>query len=178
MDMLTFSKERQPDLEIADLNKTVGEVCELMQGRANECGVELQCQLAEVFPKTTFDVEGIHRAVLNIVINAIDATEGREKGEVRVQTGFDEQADAFFVSVSDNGSGILENQEDRIFNIFESSKGSRGTGLGLAVSRKIIREHGGEITVESQPEKGCTFTLSWPRIDDEHPSIEGQTRRE
>ena len=65
---------------------------------------------------------------------------------------------------------------DRVFNIFESTKGARGTGLGLAVSRKIVREHGGEIRVESQPDEGCCFSLIWPRIDDEQRPIDSGTQ--
>ena len=75
------------------------------------------------------------------------------------------------VSVSDNGGGIADRDVDKIFNIFESTKGSRGTGLGLSVSRKIIREHGGDITVASEPESGSTFTLCWP-LGDEEPDNE------
>lgn len=176
MDMLTFSKERQPVLQTADLNETVGDVCELMQSRAEECGVKLLCQPADNLPPTTFDVEGIHRAVLNIVTNAIDATEGRDEGEVTVQTGYDESADSFFVAVTDNGPGISEEKLESVFHIFESTKGARGTGLGLAVSRKIVREHGGEIRVESRPNEGCRFSLVWPRIDDDHRPIESHTQ--
>ncbi|GAB4146908.1 MAG: ATP-binding protein [Planctomycetaceae bacterium] len=176
MDMLTFSKERQPVLEVADLNETVGDVCELMQGRAEECDVDLQCHFAENLPQSTFDVEGIHRAVLNIVTNAIDATEGRENSRVLVETGFDEQANSFFVRVSDNGPGIPPEQEATIFNIFESTKGHGGTGLGLAVSQKIIREHGGEITLKNMPDQGCQFQLSWPRIEDEQRFAENHTQ--
>ena len=73
-----------------------------------------------------------------------------------------------FVLVTDNGPGIDEEQLPKIFHLFESTKGTRGTGLGLAVSQKIIREHGGEITVESTPGEGSRFTLSWPRNEEEH----------
>jgi len=52
-----------------------------------------------------------------------------------------------------------------VFNVFESTKGARGTGLGLAVSRKIVREHGGEITLDSRPDQGCRFLLAWPLYD-------------
>lgn len=175
MDMLTFSKERQPVLEVADLNETVGDVCELMQSRAEECNVAFRCELADDLPRTTFDVEGIHRAVLNIVINAVDATEGRENGSVVVETGYNEDDDSFRVCVADTGPGISAEHVDRVFNMFESTKGARGTGLGLAVSRKIVREHGGEIRVESEAEEGCRFSLTWPRIDDDHRPIESST---
>jgi signal transduction histidine kinase len=68
-----------------------------------------------------------------------------------------------WVSVADNGPGIPADQLTRIFNVFESTKGARGTGLGLAVSQKILREHGGDIAVDSELGHGSRFTLAWPR---------------
>jgi signal transduction histidine kinase len=168
MDMLAFSKERQPVMQAASLNQTVGEVCELMQARASECKVRLEVRLNETLPTATFDSEGIHRAVLNVVTNAIDAVEGTEMGHVIVETGHEPTSDLVFVSVTDNGPGIPQDQLTKIFNIFESTKGARGTGLGLAVSQKILREHGGDITVETKPGFGCRFVLNWPRVDEEH----------
>ena len=168
MDMLTFSKERQPVLKTASLNQTVAEVCELMQSRAEECHVKLEVRLDENLPTATFDAEGIHREVLNVVTNAIDAVDGTEAGNVIVETGHDATSDVVFVAVADNGPGIPEDQVARIFNVFESTKGARGTGLGLAVSQKILREHGGDIAVETKPGFGCRFVLNWPRIDEEH----------
>lgn len=167
MDMLTFSKERQPALQPASLNDTVGDVCELMQARADEFHVTFEYRPAAEIPETTFDPEGIHRAVLNIVVNALDAVEGMENGAVSVETGYSSEVDRVFVIVTDNGPGISEDQLTKIFNVFESTKGARGTGLGLAVSQKIIREHGGEIAVESRPGLGCRFTLAWPRLEEE-----------
>jgi len=114
-------------------------------------------------PTAMFDAEGIHRAVLNIVSNAIDAVERMERGAVVLQTGYDRTADMPLVAVSDNGPGIPEDQRASIFNVFESSKGARGTGIGLPVSRKILREHGGRIRVEGGPGQGTRFVLSWPR---------------
>lgn len=168
MDMLTFSKERQPLLEEVPLNDLITEVCELMQSRAEECGVQLEWNLDDNLPLTIADSEGIHRAVLNIVTNAIDAAEETEGGTVLVQNGYDSDLDKVFIAVTDNGPGIPEDRLKTIFNLFESNKGSRGTGLGLAVSQKIIREHGGEITLESKPGEGSRFTLAWPRFEDEH----------
>ncbi len=167
MDMLTFSTERQPALETAQLNDTVADVCELMQSRADENDVEFEYRPASELTETTFDPDGIHRAILNVVTNAIDATSDREHGAVCVETGCDAEASTMFVIVTDNGPGIPENRVTQIFNAFVSTKGARGTGLGLAVSRKIIREHGGEVTVESNPGQGSRFVLSWPRLDDE-----------
>ncbi|MGC1275817.1 MAG: ATP-binding protein [Planctomycetaceae bacterium] len=176
MDMLTFSKERVPALEVGELNETIADACELMQARADECGIQLSTKLDPSLPETTFDSEGIHRAVLNVVINAIDAVEGTANGRVCVETGHLPEGDLVYVAVSDNGPGIGPEKRAAIFNIFESSKGARGTGLGLAVSRKILREHGGEIAVESEPGDGCRFVLSWPRHpEDEHRGFDNKT---
>lgn len=176
MDMLTYSKERQPDLELCNLNETMADLAELMEARAEECEVRFECKLAAEMPESSYDAEGIHRAVLNIVTNAIDAVEGTEKAAVRVETGYEPTADSVYVAVTDNGPGIPPDQLDRIFQLFESTKGSRGTGLGLAVSRKILREHGGDIRVESQPGAGSRFVLAWPRADEEHRHEESPTQ--
>ena len=175
MDMLTYSTERRPAWQKSSLNETVTDVCELMQARAKECKVMLSCHLEPRLPESTFDPEGIHRAALNIVTNAIDAIEGMESGAVKVQTGYDRDAESVFIEVSDNGLGIPSDQVSRIFNVFESTKGARGTGLGLAVSQKIIREHGGEITVVSESGQGCLFRLAWPLMDSEPEIAEDET---
>lgn len=163
MDMLSFSKDRVPALRMADLNEVVRDVSDLARARATESGVSIEFQQGSEIPQSLFDAEGIHRAVLNIVSNAIDAVEGQENGAVVVQTGYDRSADMLLVAVSDNGPGIPEEQRAAIFNVFESSKGSRGTGIGLPVSRKILREHGGRVRIEGGPGQGTRFVLSWPR---------------
>ncbi len=175
LDMLTFSKERQPAWEWASVNQVVADVLELTQPRAEECRVALEFRPETDLPESTFDPEGIHRAVLNVVINALDAVEGWEGARVLVETGYLAEPETLWVSVTDNGPGILEEQQKKLFNLFESTKGARGTGLGLAVSQKILREHGGEIRVDSQPGQGAKFTLAWPRSDDEH-SLGGRTQ--
>ena len=108
------------------------------------------------------DPEGIHRAVLNIVTNAIDACEGAESAQVSIKTEWDAEAPLARITVSDNGVGIDEAEIPSIFQIFASTKGSRGTGLGLPVSQKIIREHGGKISVTSRPGQGATFLIELP----------------
>ncbi len=166
MDMLTFSKERQPVWQKSSLNQCVTDVCELMQSRAEENQVQLDCELSEAMPETTFDPEAMHQAILNVVTNGIDAVEGTESARVVVQSGYDASSDEVFVQVDDNGAGIPADQLANIFNIFESTKGARGTGLGLAVSQKILREHGGEITAENRPDGGCRIRIAWPQLDD------------
>jgi signal transduction histidine kinase/pSer/pThr/pTyr-binding forkhead associated (FHA) protein len=169
MDMLTFSKERRPELKLNQVNDVVSDVGELMQGRAAELNVQVDVTLGESIPLSMFDAEGIHRAVLNVVTNALDALESVERPDKRVQTTtrYDADEDQIVVTIADNGPGIDEDELPRLFNLFESSKGSRGTGLGLAVTQKILREHSGEISVDSRPGEGCTFRLTWPLLDEE-----------
>jgi signal transduction histidine kinase len=118
-------------------------------------------------PKSLFEAEGLHRAVLNIVTNAFEVLDGQEAGKVQVLTGYDPQEEQLFVEVIDNGPGIPEEELPRLFSLFESTKGARGTGLGLAVSQKILREHGGDISVESAPGQGTRFRLAWPLLNEE-----------
>jgi signal transduction histidine kinase len=162
MDMLSFSKDREPALEPADLNATVAEVVELMRSRSEELNVALDWNPAAGMPDILLDAEGIHRAVLNIITNAIDAAESAEGGRVTVSTSWDDEFAVARVAVTDNGVGIPEGQVEGIFRVFASTKGSRGTGLGLSVSQKIVREHGGKIAVSSEPGKGSTFTIELP----------------
>ena len=162
MDMLSFSKDREPALEPTDLNEIVGDVVELMHSRAEELGVQLTCKLCNIMPRVMIDPEGIHRAVLNIVTNAIDACEGAEDARVSIVNEWDSPKSAARIRITDNGVGIDESDIGSIFQFFASSKGSRGTGLGLPVSRKIIAEHGGTISVSSQPGQGSAFTIELP----------------
>lgn len=166
-DMLTFSKERQPQLEPGNLNDVVKEVYELLQPQAALNEIDLRLRIDEEMPLSSFDEEAIHRAVLNITGNAIDAVSGREGAIVEIRTGAADDGSDVWIEVADNGPGIPEDQRDDLFSLFESTKGTRGTGIGLAVSQKIIREHGGDIMVESEPDQGSRFRLIWPNFEDE-----------
>jgi two-component system, NtrC family, sensor kinase len=172
MDMLTYSKEREPDMAPGDLNAVVADVVELMQSRAAEAGVSLDWIPLPSMPEVQFDSDAMHRAVLNVVTNAIDACEKQEEGRVEVRTQMDADASHCQVLVRDNGVGIEPDEWKKIFSVFESRKGSRGTGLGLPVSQKILREHGGDITVESTPGQGSCFTLAFPAIAAESATSE------
>ncbi|QEH34698.1 Sensor protein ZraS [Aquisphaera giovannonii] len=170
MDMLSFSKDREPALEPADLNEVVTDVAELMHSRAEELGVKLVTRPCAGMPRVMIDPEGIHRALLNIVTNAIDASEGQPEATVTISTEWVAEMTTARIRVADNGVGIDEADVASIFQIFASSKGSRGTGLGLPVSRKIVAEHGGNITVQSQPGQGATFVIDLPMARKAGPS--------
>jgi signal transduction histidine kinase len=167
MDMLTYSKDREPEISLVDLNSIVGDVVELMQPRAEERGIQLTTKLDESLPLVPADPESMHRCLLNIVSNAFDAVQGHDNPQVMIATSREPLAGSVKepfarIQVFDNGDGIDPELLQEIFKPFVSTKGSKGTGLGLAVSRKMMREQGGDITVASELGKGSIFTLRLP----------------
>ena len=162
MDMLSYSKERDPVIEDADLNKVVDEVIDVVRGRAEEKGVRLDVRFSPNMPQVPCDPDGVHKALLNIVSNALDAVEDREEPYVGVQTLLEAGGLWARIVVLDHGPGIPPETLTEIFKPFVSTKGARGTGLGLPVSRKIFREHGGDVVVESKVGKGSKFILRLP----------------
>jgi signal transduction histidine kinase len=161
MDMLSYSKDRVPSVEPTDLNGMVDEIVELLTPRAVELGVTLEKSLTPNLAPVPVDPDGIHRALLNLVGNAIDAVESRPAPKVTVGTRTGDDGYVRIV-VLDNGVGISPERIPEMFKIFVSTKGSRGTGLGLPVSQKILREHGGDLRVQSQVDVGSKFTMKLP----------------
>ena len=168
MDMLTFSKDRQPQKVEAQLNETVADVIELMTSRAAESGVSLDFKSSADMPPALFDPDAMHQAVLNLVTNAIDAVKcddgdlEKSTGAVVVRTTYDKQA-GWLIDVIDNGPGVPAEDRQKIFSLFESKKGARGTGLGLPVSAKILDEHGGTLEIiDTESGQGCCFRLTLP----------------
>ncbi len=169
MNMLTFSKDRQPRIETARLNKIVEDVIALAQTRADEKGVMLLAELEEI-PAIPLDPEGMHQVAHNILLNAIEAAPARS-GRVNIRTscqlgmGQPSSRSVVVLSISDNGPGIPEEQRDKIFDAFHSSKGHGGTGLGLAAAKKIVDELNGHIEVETTLGEGSTFRINLPTTD-------------
>lgn len=175
MDMLTFSKEREPRLVLSAIEDVLEEVVDLMQSRLDAAGIQLVRTAVSAVPRSQFDPEGIHRAILNIVTNAIDALDGRTNPRIEIRYGFNRSDERIWVEIEDNGPGISQADVPRLFNLFESSKGGKGTGLGLAVSRKILQEHAGTISVHTKEGVGTCFRLEWAFIADEGDSVDSAT---
>jgi len=175
MDMLSFSKEREPDPVPSDLVALVTDIVETVQQRAAELGATIVWVPPTDVPRLLFDPEALSRAILNVVTNALDAIENRAHGRVDIHVACDRDAETVSVTVRDNGAGMSPETLSEIFNLFVSTKGARGTGLGLTVSRKILREHGGDIHVTSRPEEGSTFVLAFPLREGEGGSADAGT---
>jgi len=162
LNMLAFSKVREPLLENINVNHVLGECVELQSRAADERGVALLTELDDL-PPIPADPAGLRQAFLNLVTNAMDAVESGT-GVITVGSSYDVASRQVVVSVSDNGFGIPADQLDVIFTPFWSAKGQKGTGLGLAVTRKIIEEHQGTVSVASSLGEGTTFTVTLPAV--------------
>ena len=168
LDLLSYSKEREPEYEKYDPNIIVDEVCDLMESKAKENDVTLIRSLDKEIGEVYLDPKGIHGSLLNLVSNAIDACifdpDTEKDWQVKVEAHADREGGVIY-DVVDNGCGMDQEVKDRIFTEFFSTKGNRGTGLGLLVSQKIIHEHKGSMDVESQPGKGTRFSIRLPKYE-------------
>ncbi len=162
MDMLTYAKERQPEYAWTNARELVAPICEMMSAKAGDSGVQMDWSAPRNGTEVEVDPQGIRRCLLNLVSNAVDACAGRAEGRVSV-TAEVAGTRRFYIKIADNGCGIAPGDRESLFQVFFSTKGSKGTGLGLAVTRKIITEHGGTITVESEENRGTAFIIDLPR---------------
>lgn len=166
-DLLSYSKERQPEMAPCRPNEVVEEVMELMQAVAEENNVALETDLSPEIGEVLLDERSLHRSLLNLVGNAIDACRDDPKLDkthrVKVTTSLDGDRTIRF-DVTDNGSGMSEEVKSKLFSSFFSTKGPQGTGLGLLVTSKLIEEHKGTIEVDSQLDQGTTFSIRLPMI--------------
>ncbi len=154
--MLTFSKQREPDIELAQLNDAVEDAVALCVTPAASKNVVVETDLDDL-PLIPLDTDGIHQVITNIVLNAVDAVP-ENTGRVLVRTIHDTEHNEVRLAISDNGPGIDEDHRQNIFDAFHSTKGHGGTGLGLAACKKIVDELQGAIEVHSTTD-GTTFVV-------------------
>lgn len=159
--ILYASKKRSLSLQKASPVDLVNEVRERYRGRAAAEGIDLRVACSAELSEVTLDPSSIRKMLNNLVLNAVEACRrdpGKELHYVEVRAGFYDKWH-FVFEVADNGIGMDEATQKDIFKEFFSTKGSDGTGLGLAVVDKVVGEHGGKIEVESSPGQGSTFRV-------------------
>jgi PAS domain S-box-containing protein len=165
MDLLSYSKERQPEYEVCRPNDIANEVCELLQDEALEHKVEITTEFDDAIGKVSMDPDTIHESLLNLMSNAVDACLFDENMDKTWQVGLKttkETGSVIKFEISDNGAGMDQEVLKKLFTSFFSTKGHRGTGLGLMVTRKLIEEHHGTIDVDSHVGKGTVITVRLP----------------
>lgn len=164
LDMLSYAKTREPMREEVRIGDLISDLVELMRPRAESQGTRLVSDDIPADLVCWIDEEGMHRALLNLITNAIDALSGQEGGLISVHVHYDDSNGNLTIIVEDNGPGIADDDLSTLFELFASTKGSKGTGLGLPVSDKIVREHGGAIRVESRIGVGTNFIVEIPNV--------------
>ncbi|MGD0467809.1 MAG: ATP-binding protein [Terriglobales bacterium] len=157
-----FSKMPQPQRRPTQVNDVVGSVLRVfhaqLRGNDKEKNeITVHTALAESLPEISADPDLLHRALQNLVLNAIDAMP--KGGELTIRTAT--LGDQVEISVSDTGSGLTQEECGRLFTPYYTTK-QHGTGLGLAIVQSVVSDHGGTISVESTKEKGTTFRIELP----------------
>ncbi|HKT69896.1 MAG TPA: ATP-binding protein [Terriglobales bacterium] len=156
-----FSRMPQPQLQAVDINHLVRNVLQVHQAQLNAEGkpaIGAELKLDEKLGKVAADPELLHRALANLVLNAIDAMPQGGTLKLCTRAG----GDNFFIEVSDTGSGLSKEECDRLFTPYYTTK-EHGTGLGLAIAQSVVSDHHGRITVKSAPGQGTTFVIQLPR---------------
>ena len=157
----------QPKLALASLNDVVRETLQLLRPEIENRGLRIKENLAVRLPSSPIDAGQIKQALVNLMKNAVQAmTKG---GTLTLQTG--EASDGVSVSVADTGGGIPQEELNRIFEPFFTTK-KKGTGLGLMIVQRIVREHGGRIELESKVGQGTVFRI-WLPLHERRPRLLG-----
>jgi len=159
LNMLSYSRRAAPAYESCQPNLLATQLVEMVAARAKEQGVRFRIELDEAMPEASLDRGAVHRALLNLLTNAIDVS---GEGRVTVATRWDSEGERVQFRITDSGPGIPEEDREAIFEAFYTTKGSRGTGLGLAVTRKLVEDMGGTVEVESAVGEGAAFIITLP----------------
>ena len=146
------------DLEYNDLNKIVNETLEFMKVEFDDADIKVVKELSEDLPEIMLDSRFVKQALINLLKNAEAAMKGR-KGVLEIKTGLKDSK--ILLEIKDNGTGIPDRIIGRIFEPYFTTK-DFGSGIGLTLVYKIIKEHKGDITISSSEGKGTSFTLSFP----------------
>lgn len=173
LDMLDYSKEREPSKSDIKINSLATELIASLDSESVMRKIQLENRLEDKQLTVAVDGQQLYRCLLNLMGNAMDAIGEGGKVWITAERSSDEKvlrrlrvpevsSQAVVIRVGDSGPGISKEHRRNIFEPFFSTKGSKGTGLGLAVTRKIIVEHGGLIEVESPPEESAVFAITLP----------------
>lgn len=163
LDILYYAKDR--DLEVADVDVAglVAELAEVVEKKATDGGIDLRFDVAPGVGSLPGDAKALRAMLVNILENSLEACRsdpGKKNPQVTMSV---RRLDPWMVIVvEDNGIGMDRETREKLFSLFFSSKGSKGTGLGLFIANKIVDKHGGTIAVDSEPGRGSRFVIRLP----------------
>jgi len=165
MDLLNYAKTIELNYQVCDPNQPVVDVVGMLQAQAAGKEIQIRTKLIPESKPFEFDPEGIHQCLLNLLVNGMDACDavldGKREKSIDIEVA--ELVDwGIAYRVRDNGCGMETDTRKRLFQDFFTTKGTRGTGIGLMMTRNIVEKHRGEIDVETAEGVGTTFTLKIP----------------
>ncbi len=158
--LLGYSRQRTKTSEEVDINNELNKVIDLLDYRLNEKNINLDLNVQDNMPKIKADPNLIQELLMNLLLNSLDAVS--DEGSISIQTGIQDDSNIFF-SILDDGTGIPEQELDKIFEPFYTTKETgKGTGLGLSVTHGIVEAHNGTINVDSKDGDYTNFRITLP----------------
>ncbi len=166
-DLLAFSRRARAKKSEADINDIVSTTTSLLDHKLTLMGINLRLDLGSNLPHFYCDSSQLQQVIINIVINAAEATQNSPVRYITIRTDFDEKKKAIVLEVEDTGEGMPPEMINKIFEPFFTTRTEgKGIGLGLSVVYGIVQSHRGDIDVQSTPGKGTTFRIYFPLRDD------------
>jgi PAS domain S-box-containing protein len=163
LDILYYAKDRELTLTDIDVSVFIREIRDSLEKKAGDSGVKLDFQVAEDAGSFQGDAAAVRATLMNALENSLDACRGDSARSEHHVSFHARRADPWMLfEIVDDGIGMDRETRERLFSLFFSSKGAKGTGLGLYISNKIVEKHGGVIEVESEPGKGSRFLIKLP----------------
>ncbi len=165
LNLLYYAKERDLSWERTDALSLANDVASTVEPKIKGYSIEFIHDFDQSIGKFEVDTSVVSSALINILENAMDACiEDKSKKSHKIIFSVTQDKDHIVFDIHDNGMGMDRETRENIFTLFFSSKGSKGTGLGLFVSNKIIQQHGGSIRVDSTPGQGSHFNIRLPKV--------------
>jgi signal transduction histidine kinase len=162
--LLSFARVSEPRMEQADIHACIEDVLSVLDRHMQKHSITITRQYGSGLPLLTIDVQKMKQVFMNLLLNAQQSI--GHQGNIDIETQCDMSTHVVYVRISDSGTGISVRNQERIFEPFFTTKSeSNGTGLGLAVTYGIVKQHDGDITVDSSPGEGATFTVALPVVE-------------
>jgi signal transduction histidine kinase/FixJ family two-component response regulator len=164
LNILFFAKEREFKPDATDIENFAYDVAASVESKINAAGVGFDCNFDSVPLSVSMDAGMVRLALINILENALDAcVEDTAKKSYMINFSVKPAGNHIVFEIEDNGIGMDHETRESLFTLFFSSKGNKGTGLGLFIANKVVKQHGGKIDVTSQPGRGTSFRITIPR---------------
>jgi two-component system sensor histidine kinase AtoS len=157
--LLNFARPPQPQFSLVDVQNILDTVASFSLKTSASSPVRVVKEYDDYLPKIMADPMQLQQVFMNLILNAVEAMPGG--GTLALKTSLDQSANVLRVMISDTGKGIADEEKEKIFQPFFTTK-SKGTGLGLAITKRLIEQHGGNIIAEKNNPKGTVFTISFP----------------